>query len=131
MWGRFMKRSIWIPDGIFRDIKKCASSNGLSLGKYLIRLHENHLKGVLAPVFVDSEEADLHPGKYPDGAIVVVSDGHESIIKKPVEELPVDPVKLPNWRVTRKDSDSGEFFVPYSKGKSIDPGDTGQKAKMK
>ena len=76
------------------------------------------------PVFVDSEEADRNPEKYPDGAIVTVPEGHENIIKKPlivnieepvVETVPktVEEVKEKIEEILEKKPD--KFFSPYSK----------------
>ncbi len=66
------------------------------------------------PVFVDSEEADRNPDKYPVGAIVTVPEGHESIIKKPaVVPKTVEEVKEKIEEILEKKPD--KFFSPYSK----------------
>lgn len=132
-----MRRSIWIPDDVFLDIKKAAKSNELSLGKYLISLHIESRKGVIVPLPTIPPGVVLAPvvektvdevrEMFPDQEPEVVPDERE---KKKVEKMHRDGdyplreglivnIEEPeqDWHVTKKDSSvvEDEFFVPYTK----------------
>ncbi len=135
----FMKRSIWIPEDAFRDIKMSAALSGKSLGKYLIGLHVESRRGVIVPfevplpALVDSEELDLHPEKYPVGTIGITDP--EKAIKKPFVPSGnsgiIVNIEEPVVEDPRSDSAGTGEFVSYPKSKSVDPGGTGKKSRMK
>lgn len=84
-----MQRSIWISTEDWELIKIAAAVAKKTLSRYLLHLHKMNIASLNRPhiltpaVFVDSEELDRNPDKYPDGAIGTVPADHPSIIKKP------------------------------------------------
>jgi hypothetical protein len=138
-----MRRNLYIPEAVYRDMQMVAKSNGLSLSKFLIGLYVEHRKGVIIPlpevgpgsvivegsdiilhesVFVDSEELDRNPDKYPHGTIGITPP--DKAIKKPL----IVNIEEPKVGGTDRSWDTKQ---QYPKSRSVDPGGTGKKSKMK
>ena len=86
-----LRTSLYIPDQDTLDsIQTQAQQRRWSVSKYLIWLHDKYIenitsRGIIPPaVFVDSEESDQNPEKYPEGAVVTtVKDWRSGVNPRP------------------------------------------------
>ncbi len=89
-YSKGRQRSIYIKDDIWRDMKVVAQESGRSLSQYISWLHIDRRRGPMrpqplpevnpSPMFVESEELDRNPDKYPYGTIGI-TDPEKSVKK--------------------------------------------------